>query len=172
MSPDTVADEGQEDDEELEDESWTLWLWIAGGVLLLLVLLLLPFLVVGALKAARRKRRRRAERESDRLSGGWHEVIDEAVDLGLPVPAGVTRREVAAVVEDRYPRSRATEIGDFVDEGVFGPGDPDAAEVDAFWLDVERSVKGMRAETSARRRLLGRLSLRSFARRRRERRRR
>jgi len=172
MSPDTVAEEGQEEDEELEDTSWTLWLWVAGGTILLLVLLLLPFLVVGALKAARRKRRRRAERESDRLAGGWHEVVDEAVDLGLPVPAGVTRREVAAVVEGRYPRSRATEIGEFVDEGVFGPGEPDRGEVDAFWLDVERSLEGMRSEASARTRMLGRLSLRSFARRRRERRRR
>ncbi|WP_306232987.1 transglutaminaseTgpA domain-containing protein [Agrococcus beijingensis] len=173
MSPDTVADEGQEeDDEEPADTSWMLWLWIGGGTLLLLFLLLLPFLVVGALKAARRRKRQRAERGSDRLSGGWHEVVDEAVDLGLPVPAGVTRREVARVVEDRYPRSRATEIGDYVDEGVFGPGEPDAADVDAFWLDVEQSVKGMRSEATGRRRLLGRLSMRSFARRRQERRRR
>ena len=172
MSPDTVADEGQEeDDEEPQDDSWTVWLWVGGGVLLLLLLLLLPFIVVGALKAARRKRRRRAARESDRLSGGWHEVVDEAVDLGLPVPAGVTRREVARAVEDRYPRSRATEIGEFVDEGVFGPGEPDPAEVDAFWLDVERSVRGMRAEAPRGERLLSRLSMRSFARRRQERRR-
>ncbi|MEV7528025.1 transglutaminaseTgpA domain-containing protein [Agrococcus sediminis] len=172
LSPDTVADEGQEDDEEVEDASWGIWLWIAGGVLLLLLLLLLPFLVVGALKAARRKRRFRAERESDRLSGGWHEVVDHAVDLGLPIPAGVTRREVAGVVEDRYPRSRATAIGEFVDEGVFGPGEPARDDVDAFWADVERSVKGMRSEATPRRRLLSTLSLRSFARRRQERRRR
>ena len=99
-------------------------------------------------------------------------MIDHAVDLGLPVPAGVTRREVAGVVEDRYPRSRATEIGEFVDEGVFGPGDPAPEDVDAFWLDVERSVRGMRSEAKPMQRLLGRLSLRSFARRRRERRRR
>ncbi len=172
MSPDTVADEGQEEDEEVEDRSWTLWLWIGGSALLLLLLLASPFIVVGAIKAARWRKRYRAERESDRLSGGWHEVIDHAVDLGLPVPAGVTRREVAGVVEDRYPRSRATEIGEFVDEGVFGPGDPAPEDVDAFWLDVERSVRGMRSEAKPMQRLLGRLSLRSFARRRRERRRR
>ena len=50
--------------------------------------------------------------------------------------------------------------------------EPDSGDVDAFWRDVERSVKGMRSEASTRSRLLGRLSLRSFARRRRERRRR
>ncbi|MCR8671865.1 transglutaminase domain-containing protein [Agrococcus sp. HG114] len=173
MSPDTVADEGQEeDDEEPADTSWLVWLWVAGGALLVLLLLLLPFLVVGALKAARRKRRRRAARESDRLAGGWHEVVDEAVDLGLAVPAGVTRREVARAVAARYPRSRATDIGEFVDEGVFGPGEPDPAEVDAFWLDVERSVQGMRSEATRRERVLGMLSMRSFARRRQERRRR
>ncbi|MCH1884127.1 transglutaminase domain-containing protein [Agrococcus sp. ARC_14] len=172
MSPDTVADEGQEDDEEIEDTSWVVWLWVGGSVLLLLLLLAAPFIVVGAIKAARWRRRYRSERESDRLSGGWHEVVDHAVDLGLPVPAGVTRREVAGVVEDRYPRSRATEIGEFVDEGVFGPGEPAREDVDAFWLDVERSVQGMRAEAKPTKRLLGRLSLRSFARRRKERRRR
>ncbi len=172
MSPDTVADEGQEEDEELEDRSWTVWLWVAGSILLLVLLLLSPFLIVGAIKAARRKRRFRAARESDRLAGGWHEVVDEAVDLGLLVPAGVTRREVAREVEDRYPRSRATEIGEFVDAGVFGPGEPEREDVDAFWRDVERSVEGMRSEASRRRRLLGRLSLRSFLRRRAERRRR
>ncbi|WP_347754556.1 transglutaminase-like domain-containing protein [Agrococcus sp. ProA11] len=172
MSPDTVADEGQQDDEELEDTSWVVWLWLGGSVLLLLLLLASPFLVVGALKAARWRRRARAERESDRLAGGWHEVVDHAVDLGLPVPAGVTRREVAGLVEDRYPRSRATEIGEFVDEGVFGPGEPARDEVDAFWLDVERSVQGMRAEAKLSTRLRSRLSLRSFSRRRKERRRR
>lgn len=172
MSPDTVADEGQEDDEELEDASWTVWLWVGGSVLLLVLLLASPFLLVGAIKAARWRRRVRAERESDRLAGGWHEVVDHAVDLGLPVPAGVTRREVAGLVQDRYPRSRATEIGEFVDAGVFGPGEPAKDEVDAFWLDVERSVQGMRAEATLGTRLRGRLSLRSFARRRKERRRR
>lgn len=172
LSPDTVADEGQEDDEEIEDSAWIVWLWVAGSILLLVLLMLAPFLVVGAVKAARRKRRFGAERESDRLSGGWHEVVDEAVDLGLPIPAGVTRREVAGAVEDRYPRSRATEIGEFVDAGVFGPGEPERADVDAFWRDVERSVSGMRSEASRRRRLLARLSLRSFLRRRHERRRR
>ncbi|WP_413316919.1 transglutaminase domain-containing protein [Agrococcus sp. 1P02AA] len=172
MSPDTVADEGEEEEEEIQDASWVMWLWVAGGVLLLLLLLASPFIVVGAIKAARWRKRYRAARESDRLSGGWHEVVDHAVDLGLPVPAGVTRREVAGVVEDRYPRSRATEIGAFVDEGVFGPGEPAKEDVDAFWLDVERSVQGMRAEAKPSRRVLGRLSLRSFARRRKERRRR
>ena len=172
MSPDTVADEGQEDDEEIEDTSWVMWLWIGGGSLLLLLLLASPFIVVGAIKAARWRKRYRAARESDRLSGGWHEVVDHAVDLGLPVPAGITRREVAGLVEDRYPRSRATGIGEFVDEGVFGPGEPAKEDVDAFWLDVERSVQGMRAEAKPSKRLLGRLSLRSFARRRKERRRR
>ncbi|WP_146793513.1 transglutaminase family protein [Agrococcus baldri] len=172
MSPDTVADEGQEEDEEIEDRSWVIWLWIGGGSLLLILLLASPFIVVGAIKAARWRRRYRAQRESDRLSGGWHEVVDHAVDLGLAVPAGVTRREVASTVEDRYPRSRATEIGEFVDEGVFGPGEPAKEDVDAFWLNVEQSVKGMRTEARPMRRLLGVLSLRSFRRRRRERRRR
>ena len=72
-----ALDEGQEDDEEVEDASWGIWLWIAGGVLLLLLLLLLPFLVVGALKAARRKRRFRAERESDRLKARLGEMLLE-----------------------------------------------------------------------------------------------
>ena len=148
LLPNTQPDQAQDDEDERESSVWLVVLAVAGIVVGSILLLLLPFLVIGLLKARRRRRRFEAASESERLAGGWHEVVDEAVDLGLPVPAGVTRREVASTVEDRYPQSRATAIGEYVDAGVFGPGEPHRGEIDAFWKDVDRSVKAMRQEAS------------------------
>lgn len=169
LLPNTQPDQAQDDEEEQGSTIWLIVLAVAGVILGLLLLLALPFLVVGALKARRRRKRFEAASESERLAGGWHQVVDEAVDLGLPVPAGITRRETASTVEDRYPGSRATAIGEYVDAGVFGPGEPHRGEIDAFWKDVDRSVAAMRQEASRRTRILGMLSLRSFLRRRLER---
>lgn len=170
LLPNTQPDDAQDDEEEQSSSVWLVVLAVAGSILLALLLLASPFLVIGLLKVRRRRKRFEAATESERLAGGWHQVVDEAVDLGLPVPAGVTRREVAADVEERYPRSRATAIGEYVDAGVFGPGEPHRGEIDAFWKDVDRSVAAMRQEASRRTRILGMLSLRSFLRRRSERR--
>ncbi|WP_430591629.1 transglutaminase-like domain-containing protein [Humidisolicoccus flavus] len=165
LTPRTQAEQGSEEEEREEASTWYLWLlWITTAILILLILALLPFLIVGALKARRRKKRREAIARSDRLSGGWHEVVDAAVDLGLDVPVGVTRREVASVVGQRYPNSQATAIGDYVDEGVFGLAPPPEAEITAFWEDIEVSIREMRAEAGRRQRLRSRLSLRSFRR--------
>ncbi|QCR20108.1 transglutaminase-like domain-containing protein [Agrococcus sp. SGAir0287] len=170
LLPNTQPDQAQDDEEEQSASVWLVVLAVAGSILLALLVLASPFIVIGLLKARRRRRRFEAATESERLAGGWHQVVDEAVDLGLPVPAGVTRREVAADVEERYPRSRAVAIGEYVDAGVFGPGEPHRGEIDAFWKDVDRSVAAMRQEASRRQRILGMLSLRSFLRRRAERR--
>lgn len=171
LLPNTQPDQAQDDEEDQQSSVWLVVLAVAGSILLALLVLASPFLVIGLLKARRRRRRFEAATESERLAGGWHQVVDEAVDLGLPVPAGVTRREVAADVEERYPRSRATAIGEYVDAGVFGPGEPHRGEIDAFWKDVDRSVAAMRQEASRRTRILGMVSVRSFLRRRAERRR-
>ncbi|GAA2171270.1 transglutaminase-like domain-containing protein [Agrococcus versicolor] len=170
LLPNTQPDQADDDEEDQATTGWLIVLAVAGIILGVLLLLALPFLVIGLLKRRRRRKRFEAATESERLAGGWHQVVDEAVDLGLPVPAGVTRREVASSVEDRYPRSRATAIGEYVDAGVFGPGEPHKGEIDAFWKDVDRSVQAMRQEASRRSRILGMLSLRSFLRRRAERR--
>lgn len=163
LTPEVQPEEGSREDEIVEFD----WLPIIMAVaisLLALLLLLSPFLIIGLMKFRRRKRRRTAQATAARLSGGWHEVVDQAVDLGLDVPAGVTRTAVATTVAQRYPKSHAVDIGWYVDQGVFGPDDPPAEEVDAFWSDVEQSVKAMRGEASRWERFTSRLSVRSFMR--------
>lgn len=172
LTPDTQPDEGEQEDEEPPAADWSWVLWFVVPPLVVILLLSLPFLVIGLMKARRRKQRLAAEREADRLSGGWDEMVDAAVDLGLEVPKGVTRQEVAATVGDRYSASRAQAIGAFVDAGVFGPGDPERSDVDAFWDDVDAGVGAMRSTATRGERIRSRLSLRSFRRRRGERRRR
>ncbi|HIY67155.1 MAG TPA: transglutaminase-like domain-containing protein [Candidatus Agrococcus pullicola] len=170
LTPEVQPDQG----EEIEDDDSFNWVPILMTVLislLAILLLLSPFIIVGVMKLARRKRRREASDPSSRLSGGWHEVVDQAVDLGLDVPGGVTRTTVAASVGERYPESRAVSIGAYVDERVFGPERPGDEEVEAFWSDVEQSLTAMRGEASRWERLKSKLSIRSFLRHARSRRR-
>lgn len=170
LTPEVQPDTGNQDEEE-EGFDWLPIVMTVLIVLLSILLLLSPFIIIGMMKLSRRKKRRTAEDPSDRLAGGWHEIVDQAVDLGLEVPKGVTRTKVAAHVAERYPQSRATEIGHYVDQGVFGLESPVDEDVDAFWSDVDRSVDAMRHEASFWDRLKSRLSVRSFMRNRRARRR-
>ncbi|WP_293698208.1 transglutaminase domain-containing protein [uncultured Agrococcus sp.] len=170
LTPEVQPDPG----EDTEDDDPFDWVPIVMTVLislLAILLLLSPFIIVGAMKLVRRKRRRQASDPSSRLSGGWHEVVDQAVDLGLDVPSGVTRTTVAASVGDRYPESRAVSIGAYVDERVFGPERPGDEEVEAFWSDVDQSLAAMQGEASRWERLKSKLSIRSFLRQARSRRR-
>lgn len=163
LTPEVQPDAGEESE---EDDAFD-WLPIVMVILislLSLLLLLSPLLIIGLMKLARRKRRRSATDPSTRLAGGWHEVVDQAVDLGLQVPRGVTRTSVAASVGERYPQSQAVAIGQYVDSRVFGLEPPPDDEVDKFWNDVDQSRKAMRAEATAWERLKSKLSIRSFLR--------
>lgn len=157
-------------DQEEEDDPGLDWL---GAILLpvgigigILLVLLAPFIVVGAVKGARRARRRRAERPVDRISGGWDELVDHAVDLRAPVTAGATRSESARVVQSSLSQPEVSALADAADARVYGPGDPTPQDVDAFWREVDAIVGGMGGQVSVWRRLGARLSLRSFRRRR------
>ncbi|MGO3134581.1 MAG: transglutaminase-like domain-containing protein [Agrococcus casei] len=170
-APDAAFDDGDavEDDAE-ELTGWMLWLSIGALALGVLLLLASPFIVIALLKRRRRKRRMRAPDMRDRLSGGWHELVDTAVDFGAVVPAGATRREVASELHERYPQSDVLQMGDIVDRGVFDADEPDQADVRAFWEDVAKTAGGMHASSSRRERLRAALSLQSFRLRARERR--
>jgi hypothetical protein len=77
--PPTAADDRGSEDEDGFDAA-LLWMIpsIGTGALTVLAVLLTPFIVIGVLKAARRRRRRQAERASDRISGGWDELVNRA----------------------------------------------------------------------------------------------
>ena len=156
------------DDREPEDDSSNILgiiamiLAIAGISLAILLLLASPFIVIGAWKAAKRRSRRLAERSSDRISGGWDELTDRAVDYGARLAPGATRTEEAAVVGSTLALPTVTTLADRADGQVFGPAEPSAEEVDAFWREVDSVVGDMGKDAGFWKRLKARLSIRSL----------
>lgn len=156
------------DDRKAEDEKSNVFgiigviLAIAGISLGTLLLLLSPFIVIGAWKAARRRSRRSAETASDRISGGWDELTDRAIDHGARFAEGATRGEEAEALAAALAVPTATALAQRADGQVFGPGEPSPDEADAFWDDVDAAVGGMRASTGWWGRIKARLSLRSL----------
>lgn len=163
--PPALAEERDQDEEEPPGLDWLgpvlLWTGIGLGTLLLL---LSPFLVIGGVKAARRTRRLRAERTADRVSGGWDELVDRAVDYRVAVPPGSTRAESARAVGETFDGPRVATLAQRADAEVYGPGDPTPEDVDAFWREVDEIVAGMAGGATFWQRLRARLSLRSLRR--------
>ncbi|MGX1793014.1 transglutaminase domain-containing protein [Microbacterium sp. NPDC055312] len=161
--PPTVPDDRKPEDDSLNVLGIIgMILAIAGVSLGVLLLLASPFIVIGAWKAAKRRARRNAERHSDRISGGWDELTDRAIDHGARIPPGGTRVEEAGVVSSALTVPAATALAERADGQVFGPGEPTAEEVEAFWREVDEAVSGMRGATTFWGRMRARLSLRSL----------
>lgn len=161
--PPTVPDEREAD--ENDDGSgipWGIILAATGISLLVLALLAAPIIVIGALKAARRRARRSAESPSDRISGGWDELVDRASDYGTSIAPGGTRVEAAGVLSTALAQPRVATLAEVADVRVFGPGDPTPDEIDAFWTEVDEIVGGFGTARSPWGRLRARLSLRSL----------
>lgn len=112
--------------------------YAAGGLGVLLVLLG-PAVAIVYAKARRRRRRRASERASDRIRGGWDEVVDAAHDAGLSVRRGGTRTENARELETTAEGASAgaTTLALAADAGVFGARELTDSEVDEFWRDVD-----------------------------------
>ncbi|WP_341940437.1 transglutaminaseTgpA domain-containing protein [Microbacterium sp. LWH10-1.2] len=156
------------DDRKGEDETFNLAgligiILAVGGITLgILALLASPFIVIGAWKAAKRRSRRNAARASDRISGGWDELTDRAVDYGARVTPGGTRVEEAATVATALALPQVTTLAERADAEVFGPADPTPEDVDAFWAEVDGLVGGLGKEAGFFKRMKARLSLRSL----------
>ena len=156
------------DDRESEDESLNI-VGIIGAILLIggislaiLALLMSPFIVIGAWKAAKRRSRRTAPRTADRISGGWDELTDRAVDYGARLTPGGTRPEEAAAVVATLSVPRVGELAQRADADVFGPSDPTPEDVEAFWSEVDTIVGGLGKDAGFWKRIKARLSLRSL----------
>jgi len=156
------------DDRESEDESLNLAgiigaILLIGGITLgILALLMSPFIVIGAWKAAKRRSRRTAARTSDRISGGWDELTDRAVDYGARLTPGGTRPEEAAAVVATLAVPRVEDLARRADADVFGPTDPTPEDVEAFWSEVDTIVGGLGEDAGFWKRIKARLSLRSL----------
>lgn len=161
--PPTLPDDREAED-EVPDFSGIIGLILAIGGITLGTLLLLasPFIIIGAWKAGRRRSRRLSERPADRISGGWDELTDRAVDYGARFPVGATRSEEAAHVAEKLAVPAATALADRADAEVFGPSDPSAEEVEAFWNQVDEIVVGLGSEVGFWKRMKARLNLRSL----------
>lgn len=137
-------------------------LGIGASVVGILAVLSAPFIVIGAFKATRRRRRRTAARSADRISGGWDELMDRAADFGARIPVGATRTEDAASAAVTIDDPQVVTLARRADGEVFGPSEPTAEDVEAFWHEVDGIVGGMNTRASVWRRLGARLSLRSL----------
>lgn len=161
--PPTIAEDRDQEDEKDTGDDWLGPILFYGGIgLAIIALLAAPFIVLGVVKGARRARRRTAPRTADRISGGWDELVDNAVDLRTPVAVGATRAESATVVVSTFEEPRVATLAARADAQVYGPGDPTPADVDAFWREVDEIVGGMRHKSTWWRRLGARLSIRSL----------
>lgn len=163
--PDKAKAGSVEDDEKEEAEN-DLFDWGLLGVILLAVgipLLLIagPIIAILAYKARRRAARRSADQLADRISGGWHEVVDVVTDLGTTVPRGATRRESAGVIAGAHQVPSTLMLAHRADATVFGRDEPTPADVESFWREVDELVGGLRSTVSTRRRVRAALSLRS-----------
>lgn len=161
--PPTAADDRDGEDEKDGGNALIALILAIGGITLgVIAVLAAPFIAIAALKAARRRRRLTAERSADRISGGWDELIDRAVDYGTPVRPGATRVEDADVVSRAFAEPRVATLARRADVEVFGPTDPTPADVEEFWRQVDEIVGGMGERSTFWTRLRARVSLRSL----------
>jgi len=162
-----------DDDRTGDGADWGRYVAIVAAVMVPLAVLLAPFALVMLLKSRRRERRRTAGDPVERVSGGWRELTDRAVDLRVPLPAGATRRETGEALgrlgEGEGPVRLADGGGPVrlarrADAVVFGPGAPDDEAVDAYWRDVDDVVADLTAAAGRWGRLRARVSLASLRR--------
>lgn len=162
--PPVTDDSEAEAEDELEEESSALnWWWVlAAGIPILL--LLLPLAVVIAVKTARSRRRARSRRPADRISGGWSEVMDTALDLGVSVPRSATRREGARVLAGELAGDRAVALAERADAGTFDAREPTEEEIRDFWVEVDAVRRDLSGSVGSWSRFRARVSLASLRR--------
>lgn len=154
----------EQSEEKAQDEGIDLgaYLRIAALVGVPLLVLVGPLVAVAVAKARRRRRRRTAAHPAGRVSGGWREVADTAVDLGAQLTAGATRRETAAGLHPEYGGERMLAVADRADQVVFGKGDPSDEDVAVFWGEVDSLIGELRSQAGPWRRARARFSVRSL----------
>ncbi len=165
LPPDTAADaldtDGKKDPAA---EVLSQILLIIGVVAIPVAVLVLPLVLVVWLKSRRRKKRSGTGLPTDRMSGGWAEVLSHATDLGVGVAPSGTRRESAVSLEERFPAMEGNTVllAQRADAAIFGPGQPSEGEVSGYWQNVQKSVDGMTGSVGFWKRQRARFSPRSL----------
>lgn len=144
---------------EQDDTTVTTILAVLTGVLAV-ALVVLPLLVFPVAKAMRRTWRRHAGVPEVAMVGAWDELLDTYTDLGIDLPDGLTRAELADVLG----RPAAATLATIVDRAVFAEHPPGAEASQATWgllLDERRAVA---SEATFRRRVRAKVTPASFLR--------
>ncbi|MBT2484526.1 MULTISPECIES: transglutaminase domain-containing protein [unclassified Microbacterium] len=161
--PPTLPDDRESEDENLNLAGLIGAILLIGGISLAVIAILAsPFIVIGAWKASKRRARRAAERTADRISGGWDELTDRAVDYGARLPAGGTRTEEASTLVETLAVPQVAGLAVRADADVFGPSEPTPQDVEAFWTEVDSIVGDLGKDAGFWKRTKARLSLRSL----------
>ncbi|GAA4177789.1 transglutaminase-like domain-containing protein [Gryllotalpicola koreensis] len=145
--------------------AWLPALRIGGTILLVLLILAAPLASLVIVKAARRRERRATPSSAGRIASGWDELVDTAVDLGLPAPGVRTRVEAAALYSAASRAADSTTLRTLAhgaDDAVFGAFDPTPDEADRFWAQLDEQRSRLAAAFPRWKRLLALVSLRSF----------
>lgn len=167
LPPDSAPE--PQDAEDRTKDFWDDWGPLIRAIALALIplaVLLLPLLLIALLKVRRRKRRANVGAPSQRVGGGWSEVLSLATDLGADTNSNATRRESARELSDAFPVSAVstTLLAERADASIFSYGEPTEREVEEYWNDVESSLADMRGSVGWFRRQRARYSPRSLIR--------
>ncbi len=133
-------------------------LTIIGWSVLVLAVLAAPFLAVIGAKWRRRALRRSAPTALERISGGWREFADAALDHGYDPPPSSTRREMATTIGG----SRAAALASVADRAVFSPMAPSPTEADSVWRAVDDLRRALAKRETRWKRFVAAVSLRSL----------
>ncbi len=125
-----------------------------------LIVLLAPFLTVLLAKLARRKERATAADGAERITGGWDEYVDAAVDAGLVSPTIHTRQELA----EEYATPAGVLLAAQADHAQFSNAVISEMESDEFWEIVAAERRAITQRLGWWRRVRAALSLKSFVR--------
>ncbi|WP_051479275.1 transglutaminase-like domain-containing protein [Arthrobacter sp. H5] len=165
LPPDSAPE--PQDAEERTRDFWDIWGSLIAAIALALIplaVLLIPLLVIALLKSRRRKKRSRSGRPTQRVGGGWSEVMSLATDLGAETNGKSTRRESARGLGEAFPASShsTTRLADRADACIFSAGEPTEQEVEEYWSTVHSSLDDMRGSVGFWKRQRARFSPRSL----------
>ncbi|HEY5224180.1 MAG TPA: transglutaminaseTgpA domain-containing protein [Microbacteriaceae bacterium] len=131
---------------------------IAGWTILGAAILLAPFAAILVAKLRRRHRRKNAETSAGKITGGWREFADSALDHGYRPGPSATRSEVAQAVGGVRPLVLAS----VADRAVFAPSEPTPEEAERVWRAVDELRESLDHDKTRWQRIRAAVSLASF----------
>lgn len=162
--PDPVGGDAPQQPDRAATAAASSWFWPAARIgaisLAALIVGAAPFLVIVIAKILRRRGRRTRGTPAMRVSGGWDEYVDAAVDSGRTAPAELTRRELAAAFGTRS----GAILADAADRAVFSHEETTPGDAEQVWDIIESERRALTAERRGWGRIRAHLALRSFAR--------